>query len=274
MTTTGAAPVPPLGLGTSGRTGEAGFRAILTAIELGYRHLDTAQTYETEAVIGRALRACGVPREQMFLTTKIADVNLATPDFLPSLRTSLDRLGVDRADLTLIHWPSPGDAVPLADYMGSLAMARDEGLTRLIGVSNFPSALIDRAVALLGPGQIATNQVELHPFLQNRRLRACCAAHGITMTAYMPLAVGRVMTDPVLCRLGERHGEGAAAVALAWLRQSGAVAIPASSRREHLGANLKSLSLMLSAEEMAAIDALDRGERLVNPSKAPAWDHG
>jgi 2,5-diketo-D-gluconate reductase B len=274
MTPKGAVAIPRLGLGTYGRTGEAGLRAITAAIELGYRHLDTAQTYDTEAVIGRALRLCGVRREEMFLTTKIADVNLASADFLPSLRASLDRLGVNCVDLTLIHWPSPGDAVPLADYVGSLAAARDAGLTRLIGVSNFPSALVDRTVALLGPGQIATNQVELHPFLQNRRLRACCAAHGITMTAYMPLAGGRVMTDPVLCRLGERHGATAGAVTLAWLRQSGAVAIPASSRREHLAANLTSLSLMLSAGEMAAIDVLDRGERLINPAKAPAWDHG
>jgi 2,5-diketo-D-gluconate reductase B len=264
--------IPRIGLGTYGRTGEAGYRAILDAIELGYRHLDTAQTYGTEDVMGRALRVSGVPRAEMFLTTKIADVNLRRRDLLPSLRASLDRLGVDCADLVLIHWPSPDDAVPLAEYMTALDEARTAGLARLIGVSNFPCALVDAAVALVGPGVLATNQVELHPFLQNRRVRACCEGHRIPVTAYMPLAVGRVMADPVIGRVAQKHGESPATITLAWLLQKGAIVIPASTRRDHLASNLRALSLTLSPEDAAAIDALDRGERIVDPVKAPAWD--
>jgi 2,5-diketo-D-gluconate reductase B len=270
--TPGADGLPPLGLGTFGRTGAAGLEALRTAIEVGYRHFDTAQTYDTEPVVGAAIRRSGHPRDAFFVTTKVADVHLADDTFLPSLRTSLDRLGVDQVDLTLIHWPSPGNRVPLESYLARLVEARTLGLTRRIGVSNFPCALLDRAVACVGPGQLATNQVELHPFLQNRTLRACCARHGIVVTAYMPLAKGRVLQDPVLRRIGTEVDASPATVALAWLLQQGIVAIPASSRRAHLEANLAARDLRLSPAHMAAIDALDRGQRLVDPQKAPVWD--
>jgi 2,5-diketo-D-gluconate reductase B len=268
----GAASIPRLGLGTYGRTGEEGFAAILLALELGYRHLDTAQTYGTESLIGRALADLRTPRSEVFITTKVADTHLARRDFLPSVRASLDRLAVAQVDLLLVHWPAYRDAVPFEEYIDALAEARSLGLTRLIGVSNFPIALIDRAVDRLGPGQLATNQVECHPFLQNRRLRDVCRARGIVTTAYMPLAVGQVMREPVLAGIGERHGESAATVTLAWLFARGAVAIPASARREHLLANRRALTLRLDDDELAAIDALDRGERIVNPAKSPAWD--
>jgi 2,5-diketo-D-gluconate reductase B len=264
--------IPPLGLGTWLRTGEDGYRAIVAGLELGYRHLDTAQTYGTEAAIGRALRASGLRREDLFITTKVGDANLARQDFLPSLRQSLDRLNVDAVDLTLIHWPSYRDMVPLSSYMEDLAQAKSLGMTRLIGVSNFPCALLDRAVEVVGAGELVTNQVELHPYLQNRLVRACAARHGMTTTAYMPLAGGRVVHDPVLAHIGARHGESAAVVAVAWLLRHGLVAIPASSRIDHLKANLRARHLDLSDHELDGIDALDRGLRLVNPTKAPAWD--
>jgi 2,5-diketo-D-gluconate reductase B len=264
--------IPRLGLGTFGRTGDAGVEAITAALELGYRHLDTAQTYGTEAVIASALRRAGVPRAEVFLTTKVADTHLARADFLPSVRASLDRLETDRVDLLLIHWPVPGDVVPFEEYMDQLAEAKAAGLTRLIGVSNFPARLVDRAVARLGPGQLATNQVECHPFLQNRVLRERCTSHGVVLTAYMPLAAGRVMGDAVIGRIAARLGESPAAVALAWLLARGEVAIPASTRRAHLAANLRALDLTLTAADVAAIDALDRGERIVNPAKSPVWD--
>jgi 2,5-diketo-D-gluconate reductase B len=264
--------MPRLGLGTYGRTGEDGFDAIMAAIELGYRHLDTAQTYGTESIVGRAIVSSGLPRSQLFVTTKVADTNLSRRDFLPSVRASLDELELDRVDLLLIHWPVPETHVPLAEYLDSLAEAQVLGLTRLIGVSNFPSALLARAVERLGPGRVATNQVECHPFLQNRLLREACAAHAVTLTAYMPLAVGRVMHDPVLRRIADRRDETPAAVSLAWLLAKGVAAIPASTNRGHLASNLRALDLDLTSEEVAEIDALDRGERLVNPAKSPVWD--
>lgn len=264
--------IPRLGLGTWLRTGDEGLRAILAGIEIGFRHIDTAQTYDTEENVGRAIRQSGLPRGDFFITTKVADTNLAGDRFLPSLKQSLDRLGVDQVDLTLIHWPSFRDAVPFGGYMEALAEAKAKGLTRLIGVSNFTIALIEKSVALLGPGEIATNQVELHPYLQGRRLRAACERHGVRTTAYLPLAKGKVADDPALQRIARRHGVAPATVALAWLLQSGMIAIPASSRREHMEANYGALSLALDLAEMAEIGALDRGERIIDPPKAPAWD--
>jgi 2,5-diketo-D-gluconate reductase B len=267
-----SAPIPRIGLGTWGRTGERGVEAILTAIEIGYRHLDTAQTYDTESVIARAIARSGVPRRDFFITTKVADTNLARRDFLPSLRASLARLRVERVDLTLIHWPAYQDAVPFEEYMHELNRAKDEGLTTWIGVSNFPCALVRRATAIAGPGAIATNQVEMHPFLQNSAVAACCAAHDVTVTAYLPIARGLVSNDPVLCRIARDHGVNPPAVSLAWLLQRGVIVIPASSRREHLEANWRAADLRLSGDEMTAIDALDRGQRLIDPEKSPAWD--
>ena len=271
-TASGGQPIPRLGLGTFGRTGEDGQRAIETALELGYRHLDTAQTYDTEENVGRAIDASRLPRAELFVTTKIADFNLARDRLLPSLRESLDRLALDQADLTLIHWPSHRDAVPFAEYMEELARARELGLARLIGVSNFTISLTDKAVALLGPGAIATNQVELHPYLQNRKLRARCEANGIAVTAYMPLAKGRVTHEPAIRAIAAHHDTSPAAVTLAWLLHQGIIVIPASGRREHMAANLDALSLDLSAEEAATIAALDRGDRMINPAKSPDWD--
>jgi 2,5-diketo-D-gluconate reductase B len=264
--------IPQLGLGTWLRDGEDGVRAIVTGLELGYRHLDTAQTYGTEGHMGRAIRASGVPRDDVFVTTKVGDSNLARKDFLPSLERSLARMEVGVVDLTLIHWPSQGDAVPFASYIDDLAEAKGRGMTRMIGVSNFPCALVEKAVARVGPGELVTNQVELHPYLQNRAVRSCCRRHGIVVTAYMPLAGGRVAGDPLLKRIAARHGVSAPAIALAWLTQRGMVAIPASGRREHMAANLRALDVTLEDDELVSIDGLDRGERLINPAKSPEWD--
>ena len=194
--------IPAMGLGTYGRTGNAGLAAISAALEVGFRHIDTAQTYDTEKNVGEAFSRSGLPRGEVFITTKVAREKLATKDFLPSLRQSLDTIGVDRVDLTLIHWPSADASIRFEDYIQSLAQAKALGLTRLIGVSNFPTALIERAVKLLGPGELATNQVEMHPFLQNRKVLECCRKHGVAVTAYMPFAKGRVVDDPVLKRIG------------------------------------------------------------------------
>lgn len=264
--------IPPMGLGTWGRRGREGEEAILAAIGLGYRHLDTAQSYGTEESVGPAVERSGLTREAVFVTTKIAQANLTRDRLRPSLRESLDRLRMDRVDLTLIHWPSPGDEVPLAEYLEELARAKSEGLTRLIGVSNFTIALLEKAEAILGPGAIACNQVEVHPFLQNRALRAYCASQGITVTAYSPLAKGKVAEDPVLIRIAERHGVIASQAGLAYLLQRGLVVIPASGDPGRLRSNFEAQNVRLSQDELKAIDALDRGERLIAPANGPAWD--
>ena len=264
--------IPQIGLGTWLRTGEDGLRAILSGLELGYRHLDTAQSYDTEENVGRAVRECGLPREDLFVVTKIGDANLVRPRFLASLRESLDRMRLDYLDLTLIHWPAYRDEVRFEDYMASLAEAKSLGLTRQIGVSNFTIALVERAVALLGRGEIATNQVELHPYLQSRRLVEACRQHNVSITAYMPLAKGRVARDPVLQSIGDAHGVTAATATLAWLLQRDMIVIPASGSVAHMAANLAAASIRLTPEEMAAIDRLDCGDRMINPARSPDWD--
>ncbi len=266
-----AVDIPRLGLGTFGRTGEAGIAAIQQALELGYRHLDTAQSYDTEASVRTAIQRSGLPREAVFITTKVADTNLAPADFMPSVEASLRALGTDRIDLLLIHWPRREDEVPLAAYMGALADVQAAGKARLIGVSNFTIGLLERCETILGEGALATNQVELHPYSQNRALRAFARDRDLLLTAYMPLAKGRVFGDPLLAGIAARHGVTPGAVALAWLLHNGIAAIPAASSAKHLASNREALSVALSGAEVAAIDALDRRERIVNPQKAPVW---
>lgn len=265
-------PIPQLGLGTFGRTGDAGVAAILKAIEIGYRHLDTAQTYDTERQVGEAVRRSGLPREKFFITTKVADTRLDKAQFMPSVRRSLDEIGVDQVDLLLIHWPSHRDQVPFEHYMTALAEAKARGHARLIGVSNYPVADLERTRALLGAGAIATNQVEIHPYLQAPKLRDHARSIGLVLTAYQPLAKGELRDDPVLNRIGRQHGVTASAVALAFLMQEGHVVIPASSSETNLRANFAALDVGLNDAEMAEIRALDRGYRRIDPTKSPRWD--
>ncbi len=264
--------IPPLGLGTAGRRGEEGKAPILDAIEIGYRHIDTAQNYGSEAGVGWAVRESRVPRQEFFITTKVADSNLAKADFRPSLERSLETLAIDQVDLTLIHWPSEDEAVPLEDYMTELVRAQEDGLTRLIGVSNFTIDLIGRSIATIGDGKISTNQVEVHPYLQNRKLHEFCMNHGIPLTGYQPLAKGRVANDAVLHRIGEHHQAAATQIALAFLLHRGVIAIPASSQRQNLETNFQALDIALSSDEIEEISGLDRGQRFIDPAKAPAWD--
>lgn len=263
--------IPMIGFGTSG-LGDRAEAAIAAAIEVGYRHLDTAQSYGTEETIGRVLRKSGLKRDSVFLTTKIADSNLGKDRFMPSLRQSLDRLGTDYVDLLLIHWPSHRDAVPFADYIAALAEAKASRMARLIGVSNFTTALLEKGVAILGPGALATNQVEMHPHFHNRKVLAWCDAHGVSITAYMPLGLGRVLGDPKIAAVADRTGASPAQVSLAWLLQRGVIVIPASRSRAHMEANLKAANITLSDADMTAMAGTDRNHRMINPAKSPAWD--
>lgn len=266
------ATIPALGLGTFRLKGESLMGSIQKALDLGYRHIDTAQMYDNEETVGAAIDAHAVPREEIFLTTKIWYDRLKHDDLLQSLQESLNRLRTDYVDLALIHWPSPDDQVPMAEYIGALAEAKKQGLARRVGISNFTIAQMQQARELPGGEELVTNQVEVHPFLTNRKVVKAIQDAGLTATAYMPLAVGKVMKDDTLKRIADKHGATPAQVALAWLHQQDIVVIPSSTKEGHLKANLDALQLTLAADDVSAIEALDRGERIANPGFAPAWD--
>lgn len=202
--------IPQLGLGTFRLKDQQVIDYVTMGLELGYRHIDTAQIYGNEAEVGRAIAASGVPREDLLVTTKIWTEHLGRDALRASLETSLEKLKLDRVDLTLIHWPSPGDALPVAEYMEALAQAQAAGLTRAIGVSNFTIGHLKQAIDAIGAPAIATNQIELHPFLQNRKVAGFMREQGIHLTAYMPLAYGKVMEEPCYgglppCETPRRH---------------------------------------------------------------------
>lgn len=265
--------IPSIGLGTFRLKGETVIDSVHHALDLGYRLIDTAQIYHNEADIGEALKTAKTPRSELFLTTKIWTDNLSKDKLIPSLKDSLSKLGTEQVDLTLIHWPSPGDSVPVAEYMGALAEAQAQGLTRLIGISNFTVALMQEAIDAVGADAIATNQVEIHPYLQNRKVVEFARSHGLRLTSFMTLAYGKALQDAVVQDIARNHDATPAQVVLAWALQQGLAVIPSSTRRENLASNLKASELTLTPDDMSRIAALDRGERLANPEGiAPAWD--
>lgn len=263
--------IPSFGLGTSRLESQVLQDSVGTALELGYRAFDTAQLYDNEADIGKAIAASQVPRGEIFLTTKVVPENFRR--FVPSVKESLARLGVDQVDLLLIHWPAPASGVPITDTLQALKDAQAQGLARQIGVSNFNIALMQQALDVLGAGAVVTNQVELHPYFQNRKVAEFARHHGIRLTSYMTLARGKILQDPVLQQVAQRHGATVAQVALAWAMQLGHAVIPSSHKRVNLESNLKALQLRLSDADMVEIASLDRGERMLNPASwAPVWD--
>ena len=271
--TPAVATVPAFGLGTFRLKDQVVIDSVTTALSLGYRAIDTAQIYGNEAEVGRAIEASGVPRAEVFITTKVWKDHSAADEVVAGLKDSLTRLRTDRVDLTLIHWPSKHGAVPLADTLGALLDAKKQGLTTQIGVSNFTVALMEQAIAIAGPGQIATNQVELSPYLQNQTVVDFATRHGIHITSYMTLAYGKVLHDPVLTAIARRHGATTAQVALAWAMQLGYSVIPSSTQRVNLASNFEAQKLRLSDADLREIAALERGGREINPeSLAPAWD--
>src|SRR5690606_38017399 len=226
--------IPAMGFGTYGRIGQAGVEAMLVALETGYRHLDTAQDYGTEQQVGEAVRRSGLTRDDVFVTTKIATSNLGAGTLVPSLRRSLDSLGLAQVDLTLIHWPAPHGAVPLPVYIEQLAEAHALGLTRLVGVSNFTIAMLEDAQAILGDLKIANNQFELNPLLQNKKLASYCRKREIAVTCYLPIARGILGSVSVISEIAARHGATPEQVALAFEFAKGYIAIPTSSRTDRI----------------------------------------
>ena len=265
--------VPAFGLGTFRLKNQVAIDAVTNALSLGYRAIDTAQIYDNESEVGRALESSGVPRDEVFITTKIWKDHYAADQVIPSLKDSLTRLRTDFVDLTLIHWPSKNGAVPLADTLGALLEAKKQGLTAQIGVSNFTVALMQQAIDIAGPGQIATNPVELSPYFQNQTVADFAAQHGIHITSYMTLAYGKVLHDPVLAAIAKRHQATTAQVALAWAMQLGYSVIPSSTQRANLASNFDAQKLRLLDADLRDIAALERGGREIDPeSLAPAWD--
>ena len=262
--------VPALGFGTYELTGAAGEAAIRTAIETGYRHLDTATRYGNEAEVGRAIRASGVARGDLFVTTKIWFTDLRPADVRAHMAESLDRLGLDQVDLLLIHWPNPD--IPLGETLAAFAEQQAAGHTRLIGVSNFTLPLLDEALEV-HKAALFCNQVEYHPFLSQARLLERMRRADMLLMAYQPIARGDVFGGPVLEDIGARHGKTAAQVTLRWLIQQDHVgAIPRSSNPARQAENIDILDFTLSGDEMAAIHRLAEGRRYSDYDFAPDWD--
>jgi 2,5-diketo-D-gluconate reductase B len=264
--------IPMMGFGTYGRTGAAGVEAMLVAFEAGYRHFDTAQDYGTEGQVGQAVQRSGLDRTEVFVTTKIATGNLGRGALVPSLRRSLENLRLDRLDLTLIHWPSPNGAIPLPVYIEQLAEAHALGLTRLIGVSNFTIAMLEEAQAILGDLPIANNQFELNPLLQNKKLANYCTDKGISVTCYLPIARGILGKVPVIAEIAARHQATSEQVALAFEFAKGYIAIPTSGKPERIRSNFLATKLTLTDADIRAIEAVDRGQRMIDPAWGPDWD--
>lgn len=265
--------IPVLGFGTFGRREAAGIAAIGYALEVGYRHLDTAQSYDTERECGEALRRSGINRSEIFLTTKVTSANSAPGRLIPSLEQSAGNLGVDAIDLTLIHWPvTSSGRLDMRSYLTELAEAQARGLTRLIGVSNFTIADLEEAKTILGPGRLANHQFERHPYLQNQKLVNYCQYNGISVTCYLPLARGRCAGDPVIETIAARHGKTPHQIALAFSLNQGLIVIPTSGKHERIKENFEASSIVLSPDELAAIAGQDKAERQIDPAWGPTWD--
>jgi len=260
--------VPALGLGTWELNGADCVGAVEHALALGYRHIDTAQGYNNEEYVGEGLQRSDVPRDEIFLVTKVKPSNFRRDRVLSSTRESLSKLRTDYVDLLLMHWPNP--EVPLEETLGAFAELREQGAVRQFGVSNFPSKLVDEAQAVT---RIFANQVEYHPYLGQETLLAQARAQDVLLTAYSPIAQGKVLGDTVLEEIGEAHGKNPVQVTLRWLvQQDHVVAIPKAGSAKNRVANLEIFDFELSDAEMARIFALNRGERLVAPADGPDWD--
>jgi 2,5-diketo-D-gluconate reductase B len=266
--------IPAIGLGTMTLRERGCVETVRAALELGYRHIDTAERYQNEEWVGEGLRqglaAAGLKREDVFVATKVYWDKLAPGDFERSVEQSLRKLDLPWVDLLLIHWNNP--KVPLSESVRSLCKAKRNGQTKHIGVANFTSTLIDEAVRLASE-PLVTNQVEMHPLLDQTKLIAACRKHGISITAYCPLARGKVAGNAVLERIGAAHGKSAAQVALRWLVQHGVIPFPRTTNADHLAANLAVFDFELSDAQVMEIGALKRSDgRVVNPAHAPKWD--
>ncbi|MBV9434222.1 MAG: aldo/keto reductase [Hyphomicrobiales bacterium] len=268
----GGASIPSLGFGTWAARGNECAQAVAWALESGYRHIDTAAVYANEEAVGDGIRASRVPRDEIFLTTKVGPDDIDEGKLERSAEASLKRLGFDRVDLLLIHWPSP--RIPLKRSMAALAKAKRQGLTRHVGVSNFTPALLAEAVAL-SEEPVVTNQCEYHPRLDQSRVIGACREKGVSFTSYCPLGrAGDILADPKVTAIAERHGKTPAQVLLRWqIQQQGVIAIPKSANRQRIAENIAIFDFALDDAQMRTLFglALPQG-RIVSPAWAPDWE--
>ncbi|HXL66251.1 MAG TPA: aldo/keto reductase [Xanthobacteraceae bacterium] len=263
--------IPLLGLGTWDLRGRVCTEMVQAALRLGYRHIDTAEAYDNERAVGEGLKASGVKREDVFLTTKIWPTHFSASDLPRAAADCLARLGVSAVDLLLLHWPNP--QIPLPETIGALCKVKRDGLTRHIGISNFNVALIEAAwKATTEP--LVCNQVECHPYLDQSKVLAACRKHGMAMTAYSPIAQGKAGGDDVLARIGAAHKKTAAQVSLRFLVQQNIVVIPRTSKAKRLAENAAIFDFSLSDGEMADISKLSGAGRRLIPAGfgRPDWD--
>ena len=271
ITSANGARIPAIGFGTS-QLGDCG-DVVAKAIDLGYRHIDTAWKYGSERGVGNGIRQSGIDRKDIFLVTKVSHEYLRAADFAKSVEESLENLQVDYVDMLHVHWPTI-DNIPMEETMGALAEAKRKGKTRHIGVANFNIALVEEAIRLC-PEKLDTLQAEYHPYLDQARVLAACRRLGLVFTAYCPLARGRLFNDPVLGEIARKKERTIAQVALRWLMQQGNIAaIPRSANPKHMAESLQVFDFELTADEMARIHGLKRPDgRIANPKgRAPAWD--
>ncbi len=260
--------IPIVGLGTWALRDVA--RIVEQAIRIGYRHIDTAQMYGNEAEVGQGVRASGVPRGEIMVTTKVQPTNLAPHDLERSVKESLAKLRLDVIDLLLIHWPNP--RVPLAETLGAMAKMKGEGYARALGVSNFTVALLEDANKV-SREPVVCNQIECHPFLNQDKVTDACRKHGMAVVAYSPVARGRAHGNDTLARIGKAHGKTDAQVSLRYLVQQGIVVIPRTNRLERLAENFALFDFELSEQEMQEIYRLAHpGGRIVDWTWSPKWD--
>lgn len=263
--------IPVLGYGTYPLTGAECRDGVAMALDLGIRHIDTAQLYDNEKDVGQAIAKSGLRRDEIYLVTKVARDNLGRRHFMHSVEESLDKLGVEQVDLLLIHWP-PAEA-DFEQALDSLCAAEASGLARRIGVSNFTIALMRRAAKRAGQ-KLINNQVEFHPLLDQSQVRTEAEKLGMVLSAYSPLGRGAVLKDPVVVEVATRLKRPPSEIALRWIIQQGVVAVPMTTKRDNAKSNLKVLEFELSPADMAKLSQASRqNRRLVSPlGWAPKWD--
>ncbi len=264
--------IPQIGYGTWNRDADATVEGVTNALEIGYRHIDTAEGYNNEEFVGKAIAESGVARDDIFLTTKVAPESFGPGQIMGHVQTSLEKLRTDQVDLLLLHYPSINDEYDIKDYMAQFAEVFDKGLTKRIGVSNFTIKYIDAALELLGDRKISTNQVEIHPLMQNWPIVEHCEKLGIPLTAYSPLARGKVSDSAMLKNIALGHGATPEQISLAFLMNEGYVVIPSAGARERIQANFDAVDISLTEDEMAKIRTVDQNMRLVNGPWCPEWD--
>jgi 2,5-diketo-D-gluconate reductase B len=270
LTAHGAA-MPAIGFGTM-ELPHRPAELVAAAIAAGYRLIDTARKYGTEERVGEGIRASGIARKDLWVTTKVTELNAREADFLNSAETSLKTLGLDYVDLLLVHWPQP--KVPFSETLGALAKAKRRGLTRHIGVSNYTIAMLDEAVRVC-PEPLVTNQVEYHAYLPQDRMLAALKRQGMILTAYCPMARGKLLDDLVIGEIAKSHGKSIGQICLRWLIQQPMVAaVPRPLEEAHIEEDIDVFDWSLSEEEMQRISALrSRHIRIADPpERAPKWD--